>query len=82
MICHEEGAGRAITDYFNSPAFHAPKESERIAEMMAELMQVENSITSETTLSGGMTTPEAETDVAPLPGEHTLPTPCLHEQIP
>lgn len=34
-----QGAGRAITDYFNSPSFHTVKESELLEAIMVELMQ-------------------------------------------
>ncbi|ATZ10817.1 biofilm development regulator YmgB/AriR family protein [Erwinia amylovora] len=34
-----QGAGRAITDYFNSPSFHPVQESELLEAIMVELMQ-------------------------------------------
>ncbi|AUX71886.1 hypothetical protein [Erwinia pyrifoliae] len=34
-----QGAGRAITDYFNSLSYHPVKESELLEAMMVELMQ-------------------------------------------
>lgn len=39
MRTQSTSAGRAITDYFNSPAWHAPKEAELLAIIMTELMQ-------------------------------------------
>lgn len=39
MDHHLQGAGRAITDYFNSSSFHAVKESELLEAIMVELMQ-------------------------------------------
>ncbi|OON38059.1 hypothetical protein BTJ39_18990 [Izhakiella australiensis] len=40
-------AGRAITDYFNSNAWHAPQESDLLAALMTEMMrQSESAINS------------------------------------
>ncbi|QHM70087.1 biofilm development regulator YmgB/AriR family protein [Mixta intestinalis] len=39
MRTQSTSAGREITDYFNSPAWHAPKEAELLAVIMMELMQ-------------------------------------------
>ncbi|MBU6516461.1 hypothetical protein KOL70_00405 [Pantoea sp. B270] len=38
MRTHHDSASRAITDYFNSPAWHAPHESDLLAAIMRELM--------------------------------------------
>lgn len=39
MAAHTTSASRAIVDYFNSPAWNAPKEAELLAAIMQELMQ-------------------------------------------
>lgn len=39
MRTQSTSASRDITDYFNSPAWHAPKEAELLAIIMMELMQ-------------------------------------------
>jgi len=38
MRTQPDSASRAITDYFNSPAWHAPHESDLLAAIMRELM--------------------------------------------
>ena len=38
MRTHPNSASRAITDYFNSPAWLAPHESDLLAAIMRELM--------------------------------------------
>ncbi|QDY41146.1 biofilm development regulator YmgB/AriR family protein [Candidatus Pantoea soli] len=38
MRTHSNSAGRAITDYFNTPAWHVPHESDLLAAIMRELM--------------------------------------------
>ncbi|HBZ17636.1 biofilm development regulator YmgB/AriR family protein [Pantoea sp. NPDC088449] len=38
MRTQPNSASRAITDYFNSPAWHAPHESDLLAAIMREMM--------------------------------------------
>ncbi|WP_158783372.1 biofilm development regulator YmgB/AriR family protein [Pantoea sp. BAV 3049] len=74
------GAGRAITDYFNSPAFHAPKESELLAAILTELMRSGRPTTSKVILASVISKLEGEVDEATLQGYRNLLTQLLDEK--
>lgn len=62
MAYHVEGAGRAITDYFNSSAFHVPKESELLETIMTELMQCGQPPSNDAIIASVMARLEGESD--------------------
>ncbi|MEN5016575.1 biofilm development regulator YmgB/AriR family protein [Erwinia sp. Eh17-17] len=66
------GAGRAITDYFNSPSFHAPKESELLEAIMLELMQSGKSPSNKSIIANVIARLERETDKSVLDGYRNL----------
>ncbi|MGB9097488.1 biofilm development regulator YmgB/AriR family protein [Erwinia sp.] len=74
------GAGRAITDYFNSPAFHAPKESELLAAILTELMRRGRPTHSKVIIATVIAKLEGEVDEALLQGYRNLLTQLLEEK--
>jgi len=66
------GAGRAITDYFNSPSFHAPKESELLEVIMMELMQSGKSPSNKAIIANVIARLEREADESVLQGYRNL----------
>ncbi|MFU9138430.1 biofilm development regulator YmgB/AriR family protein [Erwinia tasmaniensis] len=66
------GAGRAITDYFNSPAFHAPAESELLAVIMTELLRSGRPATRKALISSVIVRLESEADEALQQGYRNL----------
>ncbi|WP_449758166.1 biofilm development regulator YmgB/AriR family protein [Erwinia persicina] len=66
------GAGRAITDYFNSPSFHAPKESELLEAIMMELMQNGKSPSNKAIIANVIARLEHEADESVLEGYRNL----------
>lgn len=72
MRAHSPGAGRAITDYFNSPAWHAPREAELLAAVMTELMQAGQPTTSKAIIARVINKLEHEVDEAMLQGYRNL----------
>lgn len=80
MAHYSPGAGRAITDYFNSPAFHAPKESELLAAILTELMHRGRPATSKVIIATVIARLEGEMDEAMLQGYRNLLTQLLEEK--
>lgn len=66
------GAGRAITDYFNSPSFHAPRESELLAAIMVELMESGKSPNTQAIIANVIERLEKEVDKSVLQGYRNL----------
>ena len=77
---YSPSAGRAITDYFNSPAFHAPKESELLAAIMTELMRSGRPTHSKVIIATVIAKLEGEVDEALLQGYRNLLTQLLEEK--
>jgi len=77
MEHYSVGAGHAITDYFNSPAFHAPKESELLAAILTELMRSGRPTTSKAIITSVISKLEGEVDEALLQGYRNLLTQML-----
>ena len=77
---YSPGAGRAIIDYFNSPAFHAPKESELLAAIMTELMRSGRPTHSKVIIATVIAKLEGEVDEAMLQGYRNLLTQLLEEK--
>ncbi|WP_428945372.1 biofilm development regulator YmgB/AriR family protein [Pantoea sp. FN060301] len=73
------GAGRAITDYFNSPAFHGPKESELLAAIMTEVMRSRRPRSSKAMIASVIAKLEGEVDEVRLQGYRNLLTQLLEE---
>lgn len=67
-----QGAGRAITDYFNSPSFQAPKESELLEAIMRELMQSGKSPSNKAIIANVIARLEREADESLLQGYRNL----------
>jgi len=82
MVYHTPGAGRAITDYFNSPAFSAPKESELLAAIMTELMRSGRRGTSNALIATVIARLEGETDEVRLQSYRSLLKQLLEEEAP
>lgn len=74
MAYHVQGAGRAITDYFNSPAFQAPRESELLEAIMMELMQNGKPLSNDAIIASVIARLEGEADEALLQGYRNLLT--------
>ncbi|MBM7342901.1 biofilm development regulator YmgB/AriR family protein [Pantoea coffeiphila] len=74
MAYHVQGAGRAITDYFNSPAFQAPRESELLEAIMMELMQNGKPLSNDAIIASVIARLEGEADEAILQGYRNLLT--------
>jgi len=72
MAYHVAGAGRAITDYFNSPAFHAPRESELLETIMTELMQSGSPLSNDAIIASVMARLKGEADGVRLQGYRNL----------
>jgi len=72
MSHQSAGAGRAITDYFNSPAFHAPAEGELLAVIMNELLRSGRPATRKAIISSVIARLEGEADEALLQGYRNL----------
>ncbi|QGU88730.1 biofilm development regulator YmgB/AriR family protein [Erwinia sorbitola] len=66
------GAGRAITDYFNSPSFHAPKESELLEAVMHELMKSGRTPSNKAIIASVIDRLEQEVDESVLEGYRNL----------
>ena len=62
MRTHHDSASRAITDYFNSPAWHAPHESDLLAAIMRELMDDGQPATNKAVIARVITRLEVEAD--------------------
>lgn len=62
MRTHHDSASRAITDYFNSPAWHAPHESDLLAAIMRELMDDGHPATNKAVIARVITRLEVEGD--------------------
>ena len=62
MRTHHDSASRAITDYFNSPAWHAPHESDLLAAIMRELMDDGQPATNKAVITRVITRLEVEGD--------------------
>ena len=62
MRTHHDSASRAITDYFNSPAWHAPHESDLLAAIMRELMDDGQPATNKAVFARVITRLEVEGD--------------------
>lgn len=82
MEHYASGAGRAITDYFNSPAFNAPKESELLAAILTELMRNGRPTTSKVIIASVVSKLDGEVDEAMLQGYRNLLTQLLDEKEP
>lgn len=80
MRAHTPGAGRAITDYFNSPAWHAPREAELLAAVMTELMQAGQPTTSKAIIASVISKLEHEVDEAMLQGYRNVLAQLLEEK--
>ncbi|WP_051936988.1 biofilm development regulator YmgB/AriR family protein [Erwinia sp. 9145] len=74
------GAGRAITDYFNSPAFHTPNVSELLAAVMIELMRDGRPATNKAIVSIIIARLEGEVDEARLNGYRNLLAQVMDEK--
>nr|WP_024967207.1 biofilm development regulator YmgB/AriR family protein [Pantoea sp. IMH] len=72
-------AGRAITDYFNSPAFHGPQESELLAAIMTEVMRSGRTTASKAMIASAIARLEGEVDEVRLQGYRNLLTLLLEE---
>lgn len=55
MRTHHDSASWAITDYFNSPSWHTPHESDLLAAIMRELMDDGQSTTNKAIIARVMT---------------------------
>lgn len=66
------GAGRAITDYFNSPSFHVPKESELLEAVMRELMRSGRTPSNKAIITRVIAHLEEEADQTVLEGYRNL----------
>ena len=62
MRTQPDSASRAITDYFNSPAWHAPHESDLLAAIMRELMDDGQPATNKAVIARVITRLEVEGD--------------------
>ncbi|BAN99032.1 hypothetical protein E05_42660 [Plautia stali symbiont] len=62
MRTHHDSASRAITDYFNSSAWHAPHESDLLAAIMRELMDDGQPATNKAVIARVITRLEVEGD--------------------
>ena len=62
MRTYPDSASRAITDYFNSPAWHAPHESDLLAAIMRELMDDGQPATNKAVIARVITRLEVEGD--------------------
>lgn len=80
MVYHAPGAGREITEYFNSPAYNAPKESELLAAIMTELMRNGRPTTSKAIIATVIARLEGEPDETRLQGYRNLLTQLLEEK--
>lgn len=80
MAHYSTGSGRAITDYFNSPAFHAPQEGELLAAILTELMHRGQPTTSKVIITAVIARLEGEVDEAKLQGYRSLLTQLLEEK--
>lgn len=62
MRTHPDSASRAITDYFNSPDWHAPHEGDLLAAIMRELMDDGQPATSKAIIARVIARLEFEVD--------------------
>lgn len=74
------GAGREITEYFNSPTWHAPREAELLAAIMNELMQAGKPATSKAIIASVIGRLEREVDEAMLQGYRNVLAQIMDEQ--
>ncbi len=74
-------AGRDITDYFNSPAWRAPREAELLAAVMTELMQAGRPTTSKAIIATVIGKLEREVDEDLLQGYRNLLAQLLDEKL-
>ncbi|MCX8957690.1 biofilm development regulator YmgB/AriR family protein [Erwinia psidii] len=82
MVHYDAGAGRAITDYFNSPAFQAPKEVELLAVTMTELMRRGKPATSKAIIARAISRLESDMDNVQLQDYRHLLNQLLQEMPP
>ncbi|MFC0140138.1 biofilm development regulator YmgB/AriR family protein [Erwinia mallotivora] len=82
MVHYEVSAARAITDYFNSPAFHAPKEAELLAVVTRELMQSGKPASHKAIIASVISRLESEVDEALLQGYRNLLSQLLQDHPP
>ncbi|MFG1175675.1 biofilm development regulator YmgB/AriR family protein [Erwiniaceae bacterium CAU 1747] len=74
MAYHVQGAGRAITDYFNSPAYQPPRESELLEAIMMEMRQNGKPFSNDAIIASVIARLEGEADEAKLQGYRNLLT--------
>jgi len=82
MVHHVTDAGREITEYFNSPAFNVPKESELMAAIKTELMRNGRPTTSQAIIATVIARLEGEVDEIQLQSYRNLLTQLLEEKMP
>ena len=80
MRHHTHGADRAITEYFNSPAFNVPKESELLAAISTEMMRYGRSGTTKAIIASAIARLEGEVDESKLQDYRILLTQLLDEK--
>ncbi|QKJ86109.1 hypothetical protein PMPD1_1144 [Paramixta manurensis] len=80
MRTQPPSAGRAITDYFNSPAWHAPKEAELLAAVMTELMQTGQPTTTHSLIASVLRKLELEMNEGMLQGYRRLLAQLMEEK--
>jgi len=72
MRTYPDSASRAITDYFNTPAWHLPHESDLLAAIMRELMAEGQPATSKAVIARVIEKLEFEGDEQRLQSYRTL----------
>ncbi|PKH21294.1 hypothetical protein CIG19_15920 [Enterobacterales bacterium CwR94] len=72
MATSTNTAARAIADYFNSPAFHAPQTTDLLAAIMQELMQHGQPATNKAIIASVLSRLEGEMDQSMLQGYRNL----------
>ncbi|MFS2222382.1 biofilm development regulator YmgB/AriR family protein [Pantoea sp. B65] len=80
MRAYTRGAGREITEYFNSPAWHAPREAELLAAVMTELMQSGKPATSKAIIASVISKLEHEVDETLLQGYRNVLAQLMDEK--
>jgi len=82
MRTYPDSASRAITDYFNTPAWHLPHESDLLAAIMRELMEDGQPATSKAVVARVIEKLEFEGDEQRLQSYRALLTQLLGNDSP
>ncbi|NIF23451.1 biofilm development regulator YmgB/AriR family protein [Candidatus Pantoea multigeneris] len=81
MRMQPESASRAITDYFNSPTWNAPQETDVLATVMSELMREGQPVSSKELLIRLINKLEQEGDQQQLENYRRLLTQLMENSL-